>query len=207
MAKRAKKKVTKKPLRKASRQPASKATASRSTRRRSKASAKPAVRGSKPGKPVSSVKKRRTIDGPGPVAPVVQTPRAVSQTERFAVEVARTCRDDHCENVLVLDVRGVSTLTDFIVIASGTSDRQMHSVLRHCEELGRASKSPAVRTASDERATWLVADFVDVTLHLFEPQTRSHYDLEMLWGDAPRVEWERPDQGSRDRAGLAFVNA
>ena len=49
---------------------------------------------------------------------------------------------------------------------------------------------------------WLVVDFGDVVVHLFEPNTRSHYDLEMMWGDAPRMEWERPDQIPRDRAKL-----
>ncbi len=116
---------------------------------------------------------------------------------------ARLCRDDHCEDVMVLDVRALSSVADYIVIASGTSDRQMRSVLRHAEELGQSVGSPAFKTSSDDRATWLIADFVDVVVHLFEPSTRSHYDLEMLWGDAPRVAWERADQMERDRAGLA----
>ncbi|HEX2839375.1 MAG TPA: ribosome silencing factor [Phycisphaerales bacterium] len=121
----------------------------------------------------------------------------------FAMAVARLCRDDHCEDVMVLDVRALSSVADYIVIASGTSDRQMRSVLRHAEELGQSVGSPAFKTSSDDRATWLIADFVDVVVHLFEPNTRSHYDLEMLWGDAPRVAWERADQMERDRAGLA----
>lgn len=120
----------------------------------------------------------------------------------FAVEAARMCRDDHCEDVVLMDVRAVSAVTDYIVVASGTSDRQMRSVQRHVEELGASLGNPAVRTSSDDRATWLIADFVDVVVHLFEPGTRSHYDLEMLWGDAPRVAWEREDQKERDRAGV-----
>jgi ribosome-associated protein len=112
-------------------------------------------------------------------------------------------RDDKCESVLLLDVRAHSQVTDYIIIASGTSDRQMRSVLRHVEELGTKNATPSVRAISDDRATWLLADFVDVIVHLFEPTTRAHYDLEMLWGDAPRLHWERPDQEDRDRAGLS----
>ena len=78
----------------------------------------------------------------------------------------------------------------------------MHSVLRHVEELGKDRKMPAFRSNADDRSTWLLLDFVDLVVHLFEPNTRAHYDLEMLWGDAPRLEWERPDQLKRDRAGL-----
>lgn len=136
-----------------------------------------------------------------PIAPA--TPPQPGDALGFAVAVARLCRDDHCEGVMVLDVRAISSVADYIVIASGTSDRQMRSVLRHAEELGQSAGSPAFKTSSDDRATWLIADFVDVVVHLFEPNTRSHYDLEMLWGDAPRVPWERADQRERDRAGLA----
>lgn len=96
---------------------------------------------------------------------------------------------------------------DYVLIASGTSDRQMRSVLRHLEELGDASGQACLRTSSDERATWLLADFVDIVVHLFEPHTRSHYDLEMMWGDAPRVAWQRADQVVRDRAQLRASQA
>lgn len=120
----------------------------------------------------------------------------------FAIEAARLIRDDKCEDVVVLDVRKRSSMTDFLVIGSGTSDRQMRSVLHHVEDLGGKTGNPAVRTSVDERSTWILADFVDVMVHLFEPNTRSHYDLEMMWGDCDRVSWERPDQRSRDYAGL-----
>lgn len=120
----------------------------------------------------------------------------------FAVEVARLVRDDKCEDVLVLDARKKQGITDFIIIASGTSDRQMRAVLHHVEELGTKTGNPLVRVSIDERTTWILADFVDVMVHLFEPNTRSHYDLELMWGDCDRISWERPDQRSRDYAGL-----
>jgi ribosome-associated protein len=121
----------------------------------------------------------------------------------FAIEAARMVRDDNCDDVVVLDVRNTSHVSDFIVIGSGTSDRQMRSVLEHVEKLGATRGFKAFRTSRDDRATWLLLDFVDIVVHLFEPSTRSHYDLEMLWGDAPRIEWERQDQFKRDRAGVS----
>ncbi|MFZ4575544.1 MAG: ribosome silencing factor [Phycisphaerales bacterium] len=120
----------------------------------------------------------------------------------FAIESARLVRDDKCEDVVLLDVRQLSQVTDFIIVGSGTSDRQMGSVLKHVEDLGKTRGFSAFRTTTDDRSTWLLADFVDVVVHLFEPNIRAHYDLEALWGDAPRIEWERPDQMNRDRAGL-----
>ena len=110
----------------------------------------------------------------------------------FAVEAARLLADEKCENVLVLDVRGISQVMDYVVIGTGTSDRQMRAVIHHVQELGAATGYSAYRSHTDTRGTWLLADCVDVVVHLFEPDTRAYYDLEMLWGDAPRVDWARP---------------
>lgn len=111
--------------------------------------------------------------------------------QAFAVQLARLLRDDKCENVTLLDVRGRSQVTDYVLVGTGTSDRQMHAAMDHAEELGREHGFSAWRTNKDERSTWILIDFVDVVAHLFEPATRSYYDLEMMWGDAPRVDWRR----------------
>ena len=118
------------------------------------------------------------------------------------MELAQAATDEKCDEVLVLDVRGASPVTDYLVIGSGTSDRQMRTALGAATALGDQRGFPSIRSNSDDRATWLLADFVDVVLHLFEPNTRAHYDLETLWPDATRVPWQRPDQRDRNRAGL-----
>jgi len=120
----------------------------------------------------------------------------------FAIEAARLLADYQCSDVTVLDIHGRNQVMDFLVIGSGTSATQMRSVLEYVEKLGEKQGFAAYRSSRDERGLWLVLDCVDVVVHLFEPNTRAHYDLEMMWGDAPRVEWERPDQKPRDRAGL-----
>jgi ribosome-associated protein len=133
------------------------------------------------------------------------------KTREFAIEAARLAGDDKCEDVLLLDVRNLSQISDYIIICSGTSDRQMRSVADDMDELASKHGYPVFRRDADDRTTWIVVDCVDVVLHVFEPNTRAHYDLEMLWADAPRVEWERPGgaggqggpgQIKRDRAGL-----
>lgn len=115
-----------------------------------------------------------------------------AETRALAIECARLLRDDKCEQIVVLDVRELSEVTDFLVIASGTSDRQMNSALDDVQEVGEGQGWPSFRTSTDDRSTWLLVDFVDVVVHLFEPNTRAFYDLEMMWGDAKRVEWQRP---------------
>jgi ribosome-associated protein len=137
-----------------------------------------------------------TKRAPTAIAVPAEKPRpqrqSIEAARVFAVEAARTLSDDKCEDVVVLDVSGISPVSDFIVIGSGTSERQMRSVLSHVEDMGQETGFPPFRVSDDERATWLLADFVDVVVHVFEPNTRAHYDLEMLWGDSTRVVWERP---------------
>lgn len=117
----------------------------------------------------------------------------------LAIAIARLAADDKCTDVLVLDTRGLNPVSDYVIIASGTSDRQMRATCQHLEELGEELGHPPYRSSKDQRAVWLLVDFVDVIFHVFEPNTRAHYDLEMMWGDAPRVIWERPE-GSRPPA-------
>ena len=109
----------------------------------------------------------------------------------FAVEAARLLSDRHCEDVILLDVRGLSQVSDYVLIASGTSDRQMRSLADEAADLGAESDYACFRKNWDSRVTWVVADFVDLVIHLFEPEQRAHYDLEALWSDAPVIDWQR----------------
>jgi ribosome-associated protein len=112
--------------------------------------------------------------------------------EQLAIDLARLFADDKCAQVVVLDVRGLSPITNYLIVASGTSDRQMRSVVDHAVELAEGRGLSPYGVTKDAGAHWLIADFVDVVAHLFEPNTRAHYDLEMLWGDAREVAWARP---------------
>ena len=120
------------------------------------------------------------------------------KTRSFAIECARLFKDDKCEHIVVLDVRGRSQISDYVIVGSGTSDRQMNAAIDDAVELGESLGYSAMRTNKDDRSTWLLADFVDVVAHLFEPNTRAYYDIEMLWGDAPRIEWRRENDDARD---------
>lgn len=128
----------------------------------------------------------------GETAASVNKPNSSQQAaaKAFAIQAARLLRDMHCEDVLVLDVRNLSQLSDYIVLASGTSDRQMRACADHLADLAEGSGHTAMRRNIDDRTTWVVLDCVDVVCHIFEPNTRAHYDLEMLWGDAKRLDWQ-----------------
>ena len=110
----------------------------------------------------------------------------------FAAEAGRLLKDRHCEDVMLLDVTGLSQVCDFVLIATGTSDRQMKSVADEIGVLGKEKNFPAFRTSIDASATWIVADFISVVVHLFEPQRRAYYDLEDLWAEAKVVDLFEP---------------
>jgi ribosome-associated protein len=120
----------------------------------------------------------------------------------FAIDIARTLSDSKCSEVLLLDVRGRSQVCDYVVIASGTSQRQMRSAAQEVEDLGKARGQHPYRTNSDESSTWIVVDFVEIIAHLFEPDQRLYYDLELLHADGKRVDWRRPE-GERPPARAA----
>lgn len=129
---------------------------------------------------------------------VTRTTGDPAKTRAFALAVAELLKADKCEHIVVLDVRGRSQITDYVVVGSGTSDRQMNSAITEAAELGESLGYSAMRTNKDDRSTWLLVDFVDVVAHLFEPNTRAYYDIEMLWGDAPRVDWQAELAASKD---------
>jgi ribosome-associated protein len=114
-----------------------------------------------------------------------------SDARQFAVDVARICQDDRAEDILILDLRGLSSVADYFVICTGTSDRQMRAVADHIQEHARKIGNPRFGIQGYEIGQWILADYVDVVVHIFDDRCRHYYDLELMWGDAPRVDWVR----------------
>ncbi len=82
-----------------------------------------------------------------------------------------------------------SPVANHFVIGTGTSDQQIRSVAREIREFGKDNGFNVFGCAGLEQGRWAVVDFVDVVVHLFDEEYRNFYDLELLWGDAPKVEW------------------
>ncbi|MBL9147801.1 MAG: ribosome silencing factor [Phycisphaerae bacterium] len=123
----------------------------------------------------------------------------------FAIEAARTVSESKCTDVVLLDVRGHSQVCDYVIVGSGTSQRQMRSVAQEVEDLGKARGTPPYRSNRDDGTTWIVIDFVETVIHLFEPEQRLYYDLELLWSGASRVEWRRdPSESPAPRGARTF---
>lgn len=112
-----------------------------------------------------------------------------ARTKTFAVGAAVRMAELKCSDVVVLNLVGRSQICDYMIIATGTSQRQMKAVGEDIDKLGKTLGSPAWRTSADSGTSWIVVDFVDVVVHLFEPNQRAFYDIEGLWSDAPRLAW------------------
>ena len=111
----------------------------------------------------------------------------------FACALARIAAENKTEDVAVLDLRGISSLADFFVIGTGTSDRQMSAVVDHIAAHAKTVDRRAFNVANTQTSSWILADYVDVVVHLFDAEHRAYYDLDGLWGDAPQVPWRRPE--------------
>lgn len=116
-------------------------------------------------------------------------PQRLQAARQFAVEAARLAANTRCQNVLVLEMVGVSPVTDFFVIATGTSARQMRTVCDDVDELAEKLGFGSFHRSGYEGQTWIAVDFVDVVVHVFSHEARLYYDLENLWGDAKRIDW------------------
>lgn len=104
---------------------------------------------------------------------------------------ARVAADNKASNIVVLDMRALTPLYDYLVLATGTSRRQIHTI---AEEIDAALRAEGERRLSIEgyaASKWVVQDYGDLVVHVFDPEARRYYALEDLWADAPKLDWER----------------
>jgi ribosome-associated protein len=109
----------------------------------------------------------------------------------FAIEAAQLAANTRCQDVLLLDMRGYSPISDYFIIATGSSPRQMRSVCDEIAELGETRDFKVLAISGYDSETWILADFVNVIVHVFSSDARKYYDLENLWGDAPQIDWKK----------------
>ena len=106
-----------------------------------------------------------------------------------ACEAARIADDLRAQDVVVLDLRDVTSVCDYFVIATGGSTRLMRAVVEEVNKSFKHDRWPFRQVEGSQNDQWILADFGDIILHLFQPEARELYDLEGLWADAPRIDW------------------
>ena len=111
-------------------------------------------------------------------------------------KLARLCREfadnKKAENIVILDVRKLSSVTDYFVIASGTSEPHLRAIVEEITEELREEQGLRPRAVDGTvHGAWVVLDFFDVIMHIMRQDVRERYDLESLWGDAARVKLQK----------------
>ena len=101
--------------------------------------------------------------------------------------VVKAADEKRAEDIVALDMRGVSLLADYFVIMSGTSDRQVQAIVDEIEEKEEAAGVEIRRIEGQKGSKWMLIDLNDVVVHVFMPEERQFYNLEKLWQDAPLV--------------------
>jgi ribosome-associated protein len=99
--------------------------------------------------------------------------------------------DNKARDVVVLDMRGITPLYDFFVLATGASRRQIHTITEEIDAALRAAGDQRLRIEGYEGSKWVVQDYGDLVVHVFDPDARAFYALEELWDDAARIDWDR----------------
>ena len=103
---------------------------------------------------------------------------------------ARAASGKQAEDIVVLDVSEVIVITDYFMLCTATSARQVKTVIEAVEDEIRTLGVRPVRREGEAEAGWWLLDYVDVVVHVFGTEEREYYDLERLWRDAPVVDWE-----------------
>jgi ribosome-associated protein len=118
------------------------------------------------------------------------TSTASSNSLALVQRAAQIARDSRAQDVVLLDLRGVSDMTDFFLIASGTSDTAVRSIGQHIVEDMKKEGTPATHVEGIEKGRWVLLDYVDFVVHVFHPTLRNFYQLERLWADAEQIPLE-----------------
>lgn len=121
-------------------------------------------------------------------------------SRKLALRCRELADDKKAENLVILDLRKLSTVADYFVIASGTSEPHLRAIVDEIEEKIRAEAGLRPRaTDGTVKTNWVVLDYFDVVVHVMRPDVREFYDLEGLWNDAPRVRGRRTAAAPRKK--------
>ncbi len=121
----------------------------------------------------------------------VQVAQVAQAAEDRAKICARVAEENKARDIVVLDMRAVTPLFDYLVLATGVSRRQIHTIAEEVDAAMHAIGDERLGIEGYEASRWVVQDYGDVVVHVFDPETRRYYSLEDLWADAKPIDWQR----------------
>jgi ribosome-associated protein len=115
--------------------------------------------------------------------------RGDENVEQRLLELAYKAADDkRAEDIVVLDMKGVSMIADYFLICHGNSDKQVQAIARELKDTAEENGYTVKRLEGFDQARWVLVDLGDIVAHVFHKEERGYYNLERLWGDASFVE-------------------
>jgi ribosome-associated protein len=136
----------------------------------------------------NSTAKEQSLN-PQPVGrPQTQGAGAEDQLDERVLKALHAAADKKALDIVVLDLREIATFTDFFVITSGANERQVQAISDEVYETLKKTGSTAARVEGYKTAEWILLDYGDFIVHVFEQKARQFYDLERLWRESKRVE-------------------
>jgi ribosome-associated protein len=117
----------------------------------------------------------------------------VQGTKAKAIAIAQASVEKKATDVLVLNVAKLTSVTDYLVLCSGESERQVRAIADSIDRVLSSQRTPPLSIEGTSSSQWVLMDFGDVVVHIFRSDVRAHYALEKLWGDAPRVRVPVPE--------------
>lgn len=119
------------------------------------------------------------------------TPTRAQLSLELAIQCARIGEDNKAKDVVILDLRGITPIFDFFILMTGASRRQIHTLAEEVDAYMRTEGEKRLSIQGYQASRWVVQDYGDIVVHVFDQDSREYYGLEDLWADAPRVDWKR----------------
>lgn len=102
----------------------------------------------------------------------------------LATQTANLALDKKANDVVIMDLRGLTPVTDYFVLCTGESDLQIKAIVDHVDDSLRTEDTKPYHVEGYDQLNWVLLDYVDVVVHVFLAETRDYYGLEKLWADA-----------------------
>jgi ribosome-associated protein len=125
----------------------------------------------------------------------------VMSSEELARRVAELADAKQASDIVALDMRGLVSYTDFLIVCTARNERQARAIQDEVQgSLKRDDGLLAARVEGEREAHWILLDYLDCILHVFSSDTRDYYRLEALWGEAPRLDLDPGDAQAQNQA-------
>lgn len=122
-----------------------------------------------------------------------RTDECSAKSLQLAIAAARTADENRGDDIVVLDVRELTSIFDYFVIATGTSRRQLHAISEEIDnKLEKELGDERMGIEGYSESSWILLDYGSIVVHLFDEETRGYFALEDLWADGKKVDWENP---------------